>query len=317
MKIGIVGFGFVGRALFQFFKGGHQVWAYDKHLASHNSEESRVVINRCDLTFVAVPTPTGSDGMTCDLSAVEEVFTWLRTPACVKSTIPPGTVDQLTRKFHIPVAFSPEYIGERPGHEWKAVDSCGYVIIGGSSEICELVMRAYSQVKNASLHYHCTNAKMAELCKYMENCFLATKVAFVNQFFDIAQYLDLDFSELRELWLLDRRVGESHTVVNGERGFGGRCLPKDMKATIAFTDSLGGAPLLQAVVDFNEQVRGSGKANDTSTGDNAFTPTPIRQKSSTRSSPTKALLDTESNFRYQGSDRFLPPPENTKGRMFP
>jgi UDP-glucose 6-dehydrogenase len=89
----------------------------------------------------------------------------------------------------------------------------------------------------------------------MENCFLATKVAFVNQFYDIAMELGIDFEELRELWLADPRVGYSHTVVTRERGFGGRCLPKDLSVLISAMKPMGGAPLLEAVWAYNRTLR--------------------------------------------------------------
>ncbi|MCI0352896.1 MAG: hypothetical protein L0Z53_26035, partial [Acidobacteriales bacterium] len=86
------------------------------------------------------------------------------------------------------------------------------------------------------------------------NCFLATKVAFVNQFYDIASTLGVNFDELRELWLADARIGRSHTLVTEERGFRGRCLPKDMRALISLMRQNGGAPLLEAVLDYNAEV---------------------------------------------------------------
>jgi UDPglucose 6-dehydrogenase len=91
----------------------------------------------------------------------------------------------------------------------------------------------------------------------MENCFLATKVAFVNQFFDLASFFDVDWEDLRGLWLADPRIGESHTKVTAERGFGGRCFPKDMAAIIAATAPFGGARLLESVLAFNQSVRAS------------------------------------------------------------
>jgi|ERR1039458_3846337 UDP-glucose 6-dehydrogenase len=87
-----------------------------------------------------------------------------------------------------------------------------------------------------------------------ENCFLATKVAFVNQFYEVAQVLDVDFLELRRLWLLDPRIGPSHSSVTPERGFRGRCLPKDISAIVALMRLEGGAPLLQAVMDYNVAI---------------------------------------------------------------
>jgi UDP-glucose 6-dehydrogenase len=88
----------------------------------------------------------------------------------------------------------------------------------------------------------------------MENCFLATKVAFVNQFYDIAAKLGVDFAELRQLWLADPRIGPSHSSVTEERGFRGRCLPKDVSALVAEMKELGGAPLLEAVLEYNRRV---------------------------------------------------------------
>ena len=61
-------------------------------------------------------------------------------------------------------------------------------------------------------------------------------------------------NELRELWLADERVGRSHTIVMEERGYRGRCLPKDVAAIIHAAKTLGGAPLLEAVDRFNDEV---------------------------------------------------------------
>ena len=105
---------------------------------------------------------------------------------------------------------------------------CGFLIAGGPPCLLDLVERAYRPVVKDDTNFLRTTALAAELCKYMENCFLATKVAFVNQFYDIAKAFHVDYSELRNLWLTDPRIGESHTLVTDERGFRGRCLPKDL-----------------------------------------------------------------------------------------
>jgi UDPglucose 6-dehydrogenase len=256
MNIGVVGYGYVGKATARHFEGKHEVHAYDKYICGYDSEENKDLVNSCDLVFVAVPTPTADDGISCDLSAIEEVFGWLEAPACVRSTIPPGTIDRLQSSSLAPVAFSPEYIGESHNHPWREIDNCGFVIVGGAPEVIELVKAAYSDVNGAPPNLYPTTARAAELCKYMENCFLATKVTFVNQFFDLANLFDVDFQEVRKLWLLDPRISHSHTEVTVQRGFGGRCLPKDMRAMVAASRALGGdAPLLRAVLNYNDAVR--------------------------------------------------------------
>jgi nucleotide sugar dehydrogenase len=232
----------------------HEVVIYDKYKPEFAAPERKHAVNGCDLAFVAAPTPTAADGLSCDVSAVEECVRWIEAPICVRSTVPPGTCDRLSAETGKPIAFSPEYLGESSFHAWHEDGVCGFLIVGGPEPLLDLTIAAYRTVAAPGTGFHRTTALSAELCKYMENCFLATKVAFVNQFHDIAQAFQADFSEVRKLWLADPRVGESHTIVTGERGFRGRCLPKDVSAMIAAMRPLGGAPLLEAVRAYNQSV---------------------------------------------------------------
>ena len=256
MAIGIVGYGVVGKALatlFGYEAESADVRLYDKFLDGMNSAQCQDAIQTCDLVFVAVPTPQAPDG-SCDVTAVEEVVSWVKPPMCLKSTVPPGTVDRLVTASGKRISFSPEYVGESRWHPWKGIESHGFVIVGGEKSLCDLVVRTYQEVLGPLVRYYMTDAKTAELCKYMENTFLATKVAFVNQFYDLALAYGVNFNELRELWLADERVGRSHTIVTEERGYRGRCLPKDMSAIIRAAKRVGGAPLLEAVARYNEEV---------------------------------------------------------------
>jgi UDPglucose 6-dehydrogenase len=257
MKIGIVGYGVVGSAMCRFFQQhtDHELAIYDKFQTLYGDSTCQHAVNRADLVFLCVPTPTGPDGLSCDISAVQECLAWIDVPVCIRSTVPPGTTDRLFANTGKPIAFSPEYIGEQPGHPWRDELACGFLIVGGPQHICDLVRAAFRVQSDLSFVYHCTTARTAELCKYMENCFLATKVAFVNTFFDLAQAYDVDFQELRELWLLDPRIGPSHSSVTAERGFGGRCLPKDLTALIAEMRSSGRVALLEAVFSYNNRLR--------------------------------------------------------------
>ena len=256
MRIGIVGYGVVGHALENLFgkHDVHSVFLYDKFNNSLNAKRHRDAINQCDLVFLAVPTPTAKDGLSCDVSAVEECVSWIEAPICIKSTVVPGTSSRLASQYSREIAFSPEYVGETNWHPWKNIDTHGFVIVGGPPEVRKLVLSAYKSCLGPETSYLQTDSLTAELCKYMENCFLATKVSFVNQFYDIAGSLGVNFDELRELWLADARVGRSHSMVTEERGFRGRCLPKDIKALISLMRQNGGAPLLEAVLAYNEEV---------------------------------------------------------------
>lgn len=256
MRIGIVGYGVVGSSMERLFGASsqHSVAVYDRFRAPWNTDDHRQAINTCDLVFLCVPTPSAADGLSCDVSAVEECVAWITAPLCVRSTIPPGTCDRLSAATGRPLAFSPEYLGESSRHPWPEDGMCGFLIAGGPESVLDLVEAAYRSVLQPGTRFYRTAAMTAEVCKYMENCFLATKVAFVNQFFDIATVFGVNYEELRTLWLADTRIGESHTRVTEERGFRGRCLPKDIGAMIAAMQPHGGAPLLEAVRSYNQAV---------------------------------------------------------------
>jgi UDPglucose 6-dehydrogenase len=257
LNIGIAGYGTVGTALHRFFRqnAAHAIAIYDKGIPQYGGTPARNALNRCDLVFVAVPTPYDQALETCDVSAVRDVIGRLCVPVCIKSTIPPGTTDGLIATTGQAIAYSPEYLGERPNHPWPEVDSAAFVICGGAPRACDLVRSAYASTATSPLRFVETSALAAELAKYMENSFLAMKVAFSNQFFDLAESAGVDYAEVRKLFVLDERVGESHTEVLDERGFAGRCLPKDLSAIIAWSRGRADASLLEALVSYNDVLR--------------------------------------------------------------
>jgi UDPglucose 6-dehydrogenase len=192
---------------------------------------------------------------------VEEVVSWCRAPIIViKSTVPPGTTDMLSARYRKNLHFSPEYMGE--GRQfvapWKYPDprdprSHSFVIVGGDS--ADMVLDLYATVMANDAHYIATSNIAAELAKYMENAFLATKVAFCYEFAGIAQAYGVDFKALRELWLSDSRMGRSHTMVlPNQKGFNGKCLPKDLSAIVEASTQNGFDPrILRAVRDINAE----------------------------------------------------------------
>ena len=90
----------------------------------------------------------------------------------------------------------------------------------------------------------------------MENSFLATKVSFCNQFFDICEKNGISYEELRELFILDKRLGESHTFVYKDKPYwDSHCLNKDVPC-IAYTED---APLLKSVCEYNKEKKNAAK----------------------------------------------------------
>lgn len=250
-QIGIVGYGFVGKSLHRLF-GSDAVW-----LDVGGTEADRARINACDFVFICVPTPVGPGGM-CDTSAVEECVAWITAPQIIiRSTVSPGTTQRLRYTTSKSVIFQPEYIGETVAHPLADVRQHQFVILGGPLAECSAVADLYKRYYHSELRFYFTDSTTAEVAKYMENAFYATKVTFCNEFYDIARAYGVDYNELREIWLADPRISRDHTFVYpDDRGFSGKCLPKDVLAIIASARQRGCTPtLLETVMQINDRRR--------------------------------------------------------------
>jgi len=251
-SVAIVGYGAVGKGMSQLFPGA---LPYDPPLGLGSRNE----VNGCRFAFVAVPTAMAADG-SADTSIVEEVVSWIESDVIIlRSTVPPGTTDRLREATGKSIVFQPEYgPAETPDHPFNNLRNVRWAILGGDRKDTVRVADLYKTTFSADFTIQQTNARTAELTKYMENAYLALKVTFCNEFYDIAEAHAVDYNELRELWLLDPRIGRSHTfVLPFDRGFGGRCLPKDLNAIIQASRAVGVEPgLLEAVRDVNVSIRG-------------------------------------------------------------
>ena len=263
-KIGILGHGYVGQAMERLFAHGFEVAVYDIV-----KQPDWFQVADADMHVVCVPTPESPDGH-ADLSAVEAVVRRSHAPlVLIKSTVPPGTTLRLQHGTDQLLGFSPEYIGEGRAYvaPWLFPDPVdarphSFAIVGSDDpdpflEVLQQVMATHAQLVG-------TDSVTAELCKYMENAFLATKVIFCNEWARIAEAYGVSYHQLRRLWTLDSRIGASHTrVFRDSPGYGGKCLPKDMAAITAALRAKGvKSPLLDAVRRTNAQLRGMPDAAD-------------------------------------------------------
>src|SRR3989344_1318236 len=172
----------------------------------------------------------------------------------IKFTVSPGTTVKLVKQTRKKIAFSPEYIGEGKYEIpfWKDfphptnIKLHQFHIFGGEKNTTTLWVEIWQKVAGCAPTYRQTDSTTAELVKYMENAFLATKKIFCDEFYEIAQAMDVNYSELRELWLLDCRMGRSMTLIYPDsRGFGGKCLPKDVIAIAQAAKKAGYTPGLR------------------------------------------------------------------------
>lgn len=261
MKIGIIGYGYVGKGIERMFE------ARADWVAVIDPDKQRFELTRmleADIIFVCVPTPRKDGGDLCDTSIVESVVAeWAahcvssRVLMCIKSTVPPGTTERLIKQHGDHIHFSPEYMGEGGNYvDARYPDplnpvSHPFCIVGG--ERADQVLAYFQKVMATSARYIATSATAAEIAKYMENAYLATKVAFCNEFARIADAHGVSYNTVRDLWLCDPRVDPSHTLVfPNQRGFNGKCLPKDLAAirTAAFAAGVE-TPLLDGVSDYD------------------------------------------------------------------
>jgi UDPglucose 6-dehydrogenase len=236
MKIGIVGFGYVGKAMFNYFNGHYDTIYYDPFISGSSTQDD---INLCDIGIVCVNTPSKSDG-SCDISIVEESIKWLTTPIIlIKSTVEIGTTSYLKKKYKKRIVFSPEYIGESTYDTGlynfnKLVKNHNFFIFGGDKNDTAYIVSIFQVISGPNKIYKQTDETTAEMAKYMENSFFATKLIFCYEFEQICKKMEIDYNEVRECWLLDPRIGSSHTCIfiNKTEPFDGKCLPKDLNSII-------------------------------------------------------------------------------------
>lgn len=238
MKIVIVGNGIVGGNMRKLFPDA------DIHDPPQGIIADQDVVY--DLAFVCVPTPCRDNGE-CNTDIVVEALDGVRARIyCIRSTVPPGTCTEIQDASGKKIVFMPEYYGETV--HANAVDY-GFIILAGDRKNTAVVAEAYKEISTGNLRIFQTTFETAELVKYAENCFLAVKVTFCNEFYRIAGKIGVDYNEFRELFIADPRIGRSHTFVyDSHPYYESKCLDKDVPALVAFAESIGCDPSLMRAV---------------------------------------------------------------------
>ena len=262
-NIGIIGFGFVGRAIAHGFSLHANVRAYDKY--EDGTHSLKDTVEGSEFIFVCVPTPADESGeqdptILCDavVSVMNNADT--RKTIILKSTIVPGTTRTLAELYpKHDFVFNPEFLTQRASK--LEFINASRIVIGGETADAEAVNRVESLYRDrfTQTPIHKTTWEGAELVKYMSNCFFSMKISFLNEMYDIAQELGVDFESLRNMWIADYRIGNSHIDVpghDGKRGYGGKCFPKDVKAFIHWAEKKSlHADMCKTADSVNERVR--------------------------------------------------------------
>jgi len=259
--IGVIGQGFVGNAVYQKFKNHYDVLTYDKYKSDHNSTLRDLILNS-KYIFVCLPTPMNTDG-SCNIDIIEEVLDEVNeitdSPKTIvlKSTVICGTTEKLNLKYEfLNIVFNPEFLTER--NAVKDYDNQDRIILGGNRPHTTDLKQIFSKVFPNSRIIK-TSSTHAEMVKYLTNTFLAVKVSFANEMYELCNKLEIDYDKVVEYATIDQRLGQSHWSVpghDGDFGFGGHCFPKDLSAIIRLTYELGTNNfVLSSAETTNDEVR--------------------------------------------------------------
>lgn len=231
-KLSIIGYGVVGRA---------QHLVFDSVFVDiHDPDQDKTAAwQDSDIVFLCLPSPMGSDG-SCDTNILEQ---YLSQPTdaifVIRSTVPPDFLR--TWETKVKLVYMPEFLTERT---W-AQDAINPValILGGNIDLTlevESVFKKHSVLFDREFTH--TDIASASMLKYTANTWFATKVTLLNYVYDYCQAMDIDYDTVAGLLELDPRIGPTHLQVpgpDGLRGYGGKCFPKDLAATIKFFESQG------------------------------------------------------------------------------
>jgi UDPglucose 6-dehydrogenase len=207
-----------------------------------------------DAYFIAVGTPQRRGEFAADVSAIDSVVDALGpllTRSVVifgKSTVPVGTAERLTRQVRqcapvgngVELAWNPEFL--REGHAIEDTLRPDRVVLGtgpdSDGRAIAVAKEIYAAILDGSdIPFITTDLATAELVKTSANAFLATKISFINAISEVCEAAGADVVELADAIGYDHRIGRA--FLNAGLGFGGGCLPKDIRAFMARAGELG------------------------------------------------------------------------------
>ncbi len=255
-EVGIIGYGVVGKAAENTLSKKFKIVKYDKYQNFDDFED----LLECSFVFIMVPTPFDCNKNEVDDQAVLESLSKLEklrftNTVIIKSTLPPGKCDFYSSNFDLEIAFNPEFLRESttPNEDFE---NQNIVVIGSSSiETFHSVKKMYTKVLSSDAKYHHTSLKDAEMIKCAQNTMLASRVALANMIYDACQENGIDYSKVKEIAFDSFEIlGPHMTQVpgpDGNRGFGGKCLPKDIRAFSTICNS----KLLNEIIGFNDSLR--------------------------------------------------------------
>ena len=291
MKLCMIGTGYVGLVSGTCFADiGHTVYCVDKNiniinklnhgkpsiyepglseLIKENHKSKRLffttnisdAINKADIIFICVGTPSKKNSLSVDLSyvfnVVKEISKYSKKKKIIitKSTVPIGTGDQIEKilenKKKFTVISNPEFLREGEAvRDFKYPDR---IIVGTNvKSAIKIIKKLYLPLINKGAKYFTTNRRGAELIKYASNAFLATKITFINEVANLCEKISVNVEDIALGIGSDARIGSR--FLRAGPAYGGSCFPKDTKGLISIGSKVKiDLSLVRSVIKSNEK----------------------------------------------------------------
>lgn len=263
INIGIIGYGFVGQAVANGFNtasgGRDKIIYYDKYKDGASLEET---IRSSEFIFICLPTPMKKDESGIDLSIIEESMEEVTKHTdntdkiiVIKSTVTPGTTAKLQDSYpKSQFAFNPEFLTE--ANFLEDFLNAERTILGATNDLVSRRLAVIYKQRFPKTKIFQTDPTTAETVKYFANAFLSLKVTFANYLYDYCQKIGIKYEEVKKMAAADSRIVDSHLDVTTQRGFGGKCFPKDLVALMGeFRKAQVPVDLLEAMWEYNKKIR--------------------------------------------------------------
>lgn len=227
---GILGYGVVGKATHKSILWDKKIVIHDKSLDTNLSD-----FKSCKTVFVCLPSDTSSDvnRMIAEMQEVKKINQWCEF--VVRSTVPIGTCNRIQNLLGQAIYYMPEFLRDR---NWRSDSVTRPWIVGSDMR----TMPTYLEGEKTIL----CSLEEAEICKMMSNAYASLRIVFANHFYDLAKNQEANYDTILQMLLATQHQDQNYLEANEElRGFGGKCLTKDLDFIL---DSFKGSGLSETLL---------------------------------------------------------------------
>lgn len=215
MKYGILGYGYVGKATHASLLRNNECLIHDHLLGT-----DLTILQDADYIFVCIPTSSNDDieALINELKALKELNP--KVKFIIRSTLPVNTSDRIELEINEKIIYIPEFLRER---HWEVDCQKRPLVVGHSGIDLPDILKADEIVECSLVE--------AEIIKMFSNNFAVVRIAYANLFYDLSEKVKADYNLIHDTFMKVQHKDQSYMSVpghDGTRGFGGKCLPKDL-----------------------------------------------------------------------------------------